>query len=316
MQGIAFHASHEQFKPSHLLRLAVMAERSGFDAIHSSDHFYPWSVRQGESGFTFSWIAAAMQATSIPFSMICTPGQRYHPAIAAQAIATLCEMFPGRFNVELGSGEALNENITGDEWPDKETRNKRLLECAIIIRRMLAGEEVTWNGLVKVQEARLYTLPEKKPLFLCAAITEKTSEWAGSWADGLVTVSGSLDEIKKKTEVFRNAAGAYKPVVVKYSFSYHHEKKVALEGAFDQWRTNVLSSDKLADFTRPEQFDKEAEGIKKDDMEKLVPTHTNIEELMQAVNDIKNIGIDSIVLHNVNRYQEQFVEDYARWKIS
>lgn len=315
MQGIAFHASHEQFKPSHLLRLVVMAEKSGFDAIHSSDHFYPWSIRQGESGFTFSWIAAAMQATTLPYSMICTPGQRYHPAITAQAIATICEMFPGRFDVELGSGEALNENITGEGWPDKETRNKRLLECANIIRRMLNGEEVTWNGVVKVQEAKLYTLPEKLPLLMCAAITEKTSEWAGNWADGLVTVSGPLDEIKKKAELFRKTAGANKPVVVKYSFSYHPQKETAIDGAYDQWRTNVLSPKKLADFTKPGQFDKEAENIKREDMEKLLPIHTSISSLMEPVNQIRQSGIDCVVLHNVNRHQEQFVEDYGRWKV-
>src|SRR5688572_26360512 len=123
---IFYHASHEQFPPSELLQLAKMAELAGFDGVHSSDHFHPWSERQGQSGFSFSWIAAAMQATHLPFSMVCAPGQRYHPAIVAQAIATLAEMFPGRFSVELGSGEALNESITGDVWPQKEERNARL----------------------------------------------------------------------------------------------------------------------------------------------------------------------------------------------
>lgn len=117
---LAYHASHEQFSPSHLLKLAALAEQAGFDAIHSSDHFYPWSMRQGHSGYTFSWIGAAMQITRIPFSMVCAPGQRYHPAIVAQAIASIAEMFPGRIDVELGSGEALNEKITGEDWPSKK----------------------------------------------------------------------------------------------------------------------------------------------------------------------------------------------------
>src|SRR5687768_1180174 len=142
MAIVCYHASHEQFSPSELLQYTLMAEQAGFEGIHSSDHFHPWSVRQGQSGFTFSWIAAAMQVTMLPFSMVCAPGQRYHPAIVAQAIATLCELFPGRINFELGSGEALNEVITGEEWPDKKTRNDRLLECVEIIRRLLAGEEV------------------------------------------------------------------------------------------------------------------------------------------------------------------------------
>jgi probable non-F420 flavinoid oxidoreductase len=314
MSQIAYHASHEQFRPSHLIRLAILAESCGFDAIHSSDHFYPWSVRQGQSGFTFSWIAAAMQATTLPYSMICTPGQRYHPAIAAQAIATICEMFPGRYHVELGSGEALNEKITGEEWPSKEIRNERLKECASIIRRLLAGEEVSYEGHVKVKEAKLYTLPEVKPLLYCAAITEKTSAWAGSWADGLVTVSGSLEEIRSKADTFRKGGGEGKPVAVKYSFSFHPDRKTAVEGAYDQWRTNVLPPEKLADFTRPEQFDQEAAGMSMQDIEKLVPVHTSVDELMDNVEEIFEQNVDSIVLHNVNRHQELFVEEYGLWK--
>src|SRR3982750_2350016 len=157
MAQICYHASHEQFSPSHLLQLVQEAERAGFDGIHSSDHFHPWSVRQGQSGFAFSWVAAALQATTLPFSMICIPGQRYHPAIAAQAIATLTEMFPGRISFEMGSGEAINEIITGDPWPPKELRNERLEQSVQIIRSLLRGEEVTFNGHVKVNHARLYT---------------------------------------------------------------------------------------------------------------------------------------------------------------
>ncbi len=104
MATLCYHASHEQFPPSQLLQWVQLAEKNGFGGIHSSDHFHPWSVRQGHAGFTFSWIAAAMQATTLPFSMVCTPGQRLHPAIVAQAIATLGEMFPGRFSIELASG--------------------------------------------------------------------------------------------------------------------------------------------------------------------------------------------------------------------
>src|SRR5688500_9270313 len=157
MTLICYHASHEQFAPSHLLKLVVAAEQAGFAGIHSSDHFHPWSAKQGQSGFTFSWIGAALQATTLPYSMVCAPGQRYHPAIVAQAIATLDEMFPGRINVELGSGEALNEAITGEPCPDKATRNERLVQSAGIIKRLLQGEKVSFNGHVQVKDAMLYT---------------------------------------------------------------------------------------------------------------------------------------------------------------
>ncbi len=123
------------------------AEQAGFDAAMSSDHFSPWGERQGESGFAWSWLGAAMATTELPFGIVNAPGQRYHPAIIAQAAATLAEMFPGRFWIALGTGEASNEHITGDVWPSKDVRNRRLLECVAVIRALLAGEEVSHDGL-------------------------------------------------------------------------------------------------------------------------------------------------------------------------
>src|SRR4028119_1851411 len=140
---IGYHASHEQFPPSELLRYASLAEKAGFEFINCSDHFNPWSVRQGQSGFSFAWLGAAMAGSSLPFGVVCTPGYRQHPAILAQAAATLNEMFPDRFSMALGSGEALNERITGEKWPLKSERNERLRECFDVIKRLLAGETVT-----------------------------------------------------------------------------------------------------------------------------------------------------------------------------
>src|SRR5687767_3284207 len=141
MALIGYHGSHEQFPPSELLSLVSMAHAAGFRAAMCSDHFNPWSERQGQSGFAWSWLGAAMQATSLPFRVVNAPGQRYHPAIVAQAAATLCELFGDRLWVVLGSGEASNEHITGDAWPDKQTRNARLRECVDVMRALLAGEE-------------------------------------------------------------------------------------------------------------------------------------------------------------------------------
>jgi coenzyme F420-dependent glucose-6-phosphate dehydrogenase len=119
---IGYQASHEQFSPSALLRYAILAEKAGFECVNCSDHFHPWSEAQGESGFSFAWLGAALQATHIPFGVVCAPGQRQHPAIVAQAAATLSEMFPERFWMALGSGEVLNEQITGEKWPLKSVK--------------------------------------------------------------------------------------------------------------------------------------------------------------------------------------------------
>jgi G6PDH family F420-dependent oxidoreductase len=128
MAAIGIHASHEQIPPSALLTAMRDAEAAGFERAWSSDHFSPWSARQGESGFAWSWLGAAMQATAMPYGVVNAPGQRYHPAIVAQAAATLAELFPGRFSVALGSGEFSNERITGEVWPRKAVRNARLRE--------------------------------------------------------------------------------------------------------------------------------------------------------------------------------------------
>ena len=143
MTVIGFHCSHEQINPAQLLRDVQHAEQAGFTAAMSSDHFSPWSERQGESGFAWAFLGAALATTQLPFGVVNAPGQRYHPAIVAQAIATLAQMFPGRIWAALGSGEASNERITGHEWPRKEVRDQRLVECVDVIRRLLRGEEVS-----------------------------------------------------------------------------------------------------------------------------------------------------------------------------
>ena len=312
MARIVYHASQEQFAPSHLLNLVKQAEQAGFDAIHSSDHFHPWSHRQGHSGFTFSWLGAAMQITKIPFSMVCAPGQRYHPAIVAQAIATIAELFPGRFHVELGSGEALNEMITGTPWPEKKQRNERLRECVAIIRSLLAGEEVTYKGHVVVKEAKLYTRPTHPPKLFCAALSEETSGWAGQWADGLLTTAGSVEDVEKKMAVFHRNGGNGKPLYLQFSFSYARKKDDAIDGAYDQWKSSFVGTEKLAGFYKPEQFDEATKGITRDEVADKTVIVTNMNELGDHIAKYRATGADAVVLHNLNRLHEDFIEDYGK----
>jgi coenzyme F420-dependent glucose-6-phosphate dehydrogenase len=313
MAMICYHASHEQFAPSHLLKLVILTEKAGFKGIHSSDHFHPWSVRQGQSGFTFSWIAAAMQATTLPFSMVCAPGQRYHPAIAAQAIATLAEMFPGRINIELGSGEAINEMITGQGWPAKHIRNERLLECATIIRKLLNGENVHHNGHVTVEMAKLYTRPTQLPLLLCAAISRETSQWAATWADGLLTTADNdITTLTEKINAFRNNGGNDKPVYLQFAFSYARSKQDAIDGAYDQWRSNILPREKLADLHTVEEFDEAGGHVTPGDVTAVMPVITDMKILKERIQFFEQTGADRIILHNINRLQEEFIEDYAQ----
>lgn len=311
MALISYHASHEQFTPSSLLQWAVLAEQSGFDAVNCSDHFHPWSVRQGQSGFSFAWLGAAMQATKIPFGVVCAPGQRYHPAIVAQAAATLCEMFPGRFWMSLGSGEALNENITGDKWPHKEYRNERLLECVQVMKKLFAGEMVTHHGKVVVDEAKLYTRPEKPPLMIGAAVTEKTAEWMGSWADGLITVHKPIDELKNTLQAFEKGGGKGKPVYLKVQLSYAENENAAVEGAWDQWRSNIMSGEILDDLWKPEQYDAASMFVRREDLRKMVHISADTDYFVELIRSYIELGFDNIILHNVNREQETFIKTFG-----
>lgn len=311
MLKIGYHASHEQFKPSLLLNYAMMAEEYGFDAVHSSDHFHPWNERQGESGFSFAWLGAAMQATKLPFGLVCAPGQRYHPAIVAQAIATLGEMFPERFWISLGSGEAINESITGDPWPEKSTRNTRLLESYEIIQRLLNGETVSSDGIVHVDNATLYTRPTIKPLVIGAAVSKETAGWMGGWADGLITVNKPYEELKEVVEAFRAGGGEGKPLFLKVQLSYASTKMEAVRSAYDQWRTNVIDNDLLADLSTVEEFEKAASSVLPEDLYSSVCISADLEEHLQWIKEYYSLGFSTIILHNVNRNQERFIKDFG-----
>ena len=141
MTELGYHASHEQFPPSELLDLVQRADERGFDHVLASDHFHPWSERQGESGHVWAWLGAAMTTTSMTFGTVNAPGYRYHPAVIAQAAATLREMHPGRFWFAVGSGQLLNEGITGGEWPMKQVRNERLEESVQVMRKLWGGRK-------------------------------------------------------------------------------------------------------------------------------------------------------------------------------
>ncbi len=311
MAIISYHASHEQFKPSELLKWVMLAEQSGFEGVNSSDHFYPWSERQGESGFSFAWLGAAMQATGLPFGMVCAPGARYHPIILAQAAATLAEMFPDRFYMALGSGEALNENVTGEPWPDKDTRNERLYESATVIKRLLNGENVSYEGIISVNNARLYTLPQQAPLIIAAAVTEKTAEWLGSWADGMVTIHKPYPELQAMIEAFERGGGKGKKKYLKVQLSYARTHEEALSGAWDQWRTNVLPDGHLGDFSQPSQFDKAAEKVTTGDLEKMVHISADPQKHIEYIKQYIDMGFENIILHNVNRDQDLFIRDFG-----
>ena len=307
---IGFHASHEQVPPRQLLEAVKRAEQAGFGAAMNSDHLAPWSERQGESAFAWSWLGSALEATDLSFGIVNAPGQRYHPAIIAQAIATLATMYPGRFWAALGSGEASNEHVTGDPWPRKELRNERLLECVTIIRALLAGEEVSHDGLVTVDRARVWTLPEVQPDLIAAAVSPATAGWAAQWADGLVTVNQSHDSLREVLAAYRGNGGRG-TASLQLHVSYAATEDEAIAIAHDQWRSNVFPPPLCWDLDSVEAFDAASRDVTEDRVRESVFVSADPGMHVQAIHDYLQLGFDNVYVHHVGKEQNAFIDVYG-----
>ncbi|HEX2054426.1 MAG TPA: TIGR03885 family FMN-dependent LLM class oxidoreductase [Actinomycetota bacterium] len=307
---IGFHASHEQFAPSRLLRLVKQAEQAGFQHIQSSDHIEPWGVEQGESGFAFAWLGAAMQSTNLNFTLVNAPGDRYHPAVVAQAIATLEEMFPGRFSVALGSGEAMNEHITGNPWPPKHLRNQRLGECAAVIRRLLDGERVTYDGMVTVHDAKVWSRPETPPPLYVAALSPETARWAGTWADGLITVNQPEERMRAVADAFHETAGE-KPLLLQVHVCWAENEDTAAEMALESWKGNMLPGPVAQDVRLAEHFDMAAQFIKQEDVSSVVDVSSDPGWHADNLLRYAGLGFSILNVHHVGPTQEQFVDFFG-----
>ncbi|MDV3220296.1 TIGR03885 family FMN-dependent LLM class oxidoreductase [Intrasporangium sp.] len=310
MPTIGFHCSHEQIAPSQLLEDVKHAEAAGFTAAMCSDHLAPWSTDQGQSGYAWSWLGAALNATSLPFGVVTAPGQRYHPAITAQAIGTLGEMFPGRFWAALGSGEAVNEHVTGDGWPRKELRDRRLLECADVIRRLLEGEEVSYDGLITVDRAKVWSRPSTRPDLVAAAVSSGTAGRAAGWADGLITVNQQEGGDRKALEAYR-AKGGRGQTRLQLHVSWAPSEDEALDIAMSQWRSNVFGSPVAWDTDSVEAFDELGRHVTEDDVKRAVHVSSDLESHAARIRQGLEDGFDAVMVHFVGTDQSAFIDAFG-----
>lgn len=307
---IGYHASHEQLPPGRLLAAVIRAEEAGFDAAMCSDHLAPWGVRQGESGYAWSWLGAALASTSFSFGVVTAPGQRYHPVITAQAIATLEEMFPGRFWAALGSGEAVNEHVTGDAWPPKPRRNERLIQSVDVIRSLLAGDEVTRSGEIEVHRARVWSLPATPPPLLGAAVTAETAAWAAGWADGLATVAQPRDVLEGVLAAYRDAGGRG-PRALQVHIALEDSEEAALAVARDQWRHSVIH-ESLWDIEQPEDFDALAGDPTDDALRAGAILGSDAAQVAERIAELVRLGFDRVYLHGIGPDQSRFLQRAER----
>jgi probable non-F420 flavinoid oxidoreductase len=307
---LGFHASHEQIAPSRLLADVQHAERAGFDMAMCSDHLSPWSERQGHSGYAWSWLGAALATTDLELGCVCAPGVRYHPAVVAQKIATLAEMFPGRFWTALGSGEASNEHVTGERWPPKEERTQRLEECVDVIRRLLAGEEVTHHGRVTVDRAKVWERPEVPPRLIGPAVSVASAARVAAWADGLVTINQPVDVLRDIVSAYRDAGGRG-PLALQVHLSWASTTEEAEAVALDQWRTNVFTEPVNWDTETAEAFDVMGEHVGIEGVRRAVEVSEDLSWHRDRIAELAGVGFDDVYLHFVGQEQGGFIDAFG-----
>ena len=244
--------------------------------------------------------------------MVNAPGQRYHPTIIAQAAATLNVMFPDRFWVAVGSGEFMNEHITGERWPAKADRNERLRESADIMRLLWAGETVSHEGHMTVSEAKLWTRPQRPPMLVGAAVTPETAGWVAEWADALITVVQPDDVLDEVVGAFRSSGGDGKPMYLQVHLAYAPTDDEARDAAFEQWRQNTLPSSVMADLRHPSQFATAAQHVRPEDMDAAVRISSDPAQHVEWLRADLERGFDGLYLHEVGPEQERFIETFGR----
>lgn len=313
MPTFGYQISHEQFSPRHLLELAKKAEAAGFEELASSDHLFPWSAAQGHSGFAWSWMASALEATNLPCGVVNAPVERYHPVIIAQACATLAQMYPGRFWPSFGSGEFLNEHVTGKHWPEKASRNERLAEAVSIIRRLWQGERFTHRGEHFVaEEVQVYSLPDEPLPAIAAAVTAHTAEQVAAWADGLYTIWQPHNDLREVIAAFRRGGGEGKPIYVKCHVACAPTPEQALDEAHAQWRTNVGTSAIHSELRTPEQFVAASQFIGPHEVAESVRLSQDPEQHAEWIRQDMELGFEKIIFHNVGTSQDYFIDFYSK----
>ncbi|MGD7002459.1 TIGR03885 family FMN-dependent LLM class oxidoreductase [Corynebacterium halotolerans] len=312
MTRIGFHASHEQIGPAELLRNVQQAETAGFTAVMCSDHLEPWSHRQRHAGHAWSWLGAALATTTLPFGVVTVPGYRHNVTVLAQAAATLAEMFPGRFWFAPGSGEYLNEHVTGEDWPTKEDRQQRLGECLTVLRRLHEGERVTHHGAVTVDRARVWEQPEQRPAMFLPALTPETAQRFAPQVDGLITVNQPLANLRRMIDSYR-ASGGTGRLALQVHLSWAETEDEALAIAHEQWRTNVFSSRTMAGMALPEDYDRKAERepVSPGQLRGAVNISADPGRHAAWLQEYVELGFEEIHLHHVGRCQQRFIEEFG-----
>jgi G6PDH family F420-dependent oxidoreductase len=310
MPRFGYALSGEEHSPGALVRNARAAEEAGFDFAMVSDHYHPWTDRQGSAPFVWSVIGAIGEATdriSIGTGVTC-PTIRIHPAIVAQAAATAAAMLPGRFWLGVGTGEALNEHILGDPWPSAGVRRAMLAEAVEVIRALWRGEVTYHRGKhYTVEGARIYTLPEELPPIYVAASGPQATELAGRIGDGLVSLAPQAETV----ESFESSGGAGKPKLGQVEVCFADDEAEARRIAHEWWPQTALGGELSQVLPMPAHFEQAVATVREDDVAEKVTCGPDPDRHAKALQEFVDAGYDHVYVHQVGPEQERFLSFYA-----
>ncbi len=307
---LGYTLSSEEHGPNDLVRNARAAEEAGFEFLTISDHFHPWTDTQGQSPFVWSVIGGIAQATErvrVGTGVTC-PTIRIHPAIIAQAAATSQVMLEGRFFLGLGTGEELNEHVTGARWPGPQERLEMLEEAIAVLRTLWQGGYQSHYGKhYTVEQARIYTLPDEPPPLAVAAAQPEATELAGRLGDAFITTSPDEDLRKQ----FEDAGGRGKPCYGQLHACYAESEEQGRKTAHEVWPNAAMGGPLGQELAITSHYEAVAELVGEDDVAESVVCGPDAERHLEAIREYERAGFTHVFVHQVGPDQDGFLRFYA-----
>ena len=305
---IGYTLSSEDHGPAELVEQARRAEAAGFHALWISDHFHPWVDEQGHSPFVWSVIGALSQAVSIPvITGVTCPTVRIHPAIIAQAAATSAVLHEGRFMLGVGSGEALNEHIHGDQWPDADTRLDMLEEAIAVMRTLWQGGVQHHRGEhYRVWHARIYDLPDEPPPVLVSGFGPKSVSLAARVGDGYVTTAPDKESIDQ----YRSEGGKG-PVHAGAKVCFGRDEREAVKTVHRLWPNIGLPGELAQILPTPAHFEQASSLVTEEAIAEAVPCGPDLDKHVHALQEFADAGVDELFVQQVGPEFDLFIEEWA-----
>jgi len=310
MVSIGYFLACEEFGPRELVRQAKVAEQAGFERLWISDHYHPWNDQQGHSPFVWSVIGALSEATPLPVTTAVTcPTVRLHPAVIAQAAATAAVQHEGRFVLGVGSGEALNEHILGDRWPQADQRLAMLEEAVELIRALHRGGDVTYRGThYTVENARVYTLPDEPVPVYVSGFGPKAARLAGRIGDGYISTIPNAELLN----TFREAGGQNRPAQAGFKVCHAATEEEGVATAHRLWPNMQLPGELSQILPTPRHFEQASELVTKEMMAGTLPCGPDPERYVEAMRPYLDAGFDELYVQQIGPRQDEFFRFWER----